>query len=179
MAQAAAASFAPLFWNPEAGCLYDVIAPDGARDASIRPNQIFAVSLPYGMLSPEQERQVVEVVQRELLTPGGLRTLSPRDPAYRGRYEGDARSRDAAYHQGTVWPWLMGPFITAYLKIHGEAGRARARNWIEWFRSHLTQGGLGQISEIFDGDFPEEPRGAIAQAWSIAELLRVAVEVLK
>jgi predicted glycogen debranching enzyme len=179
MADAAAASFCPLFWNPESNCLYDVIAPDGAPDASLRPNQIFAVSLPYSMLAADRARQVVDLVRRELFTPGGLRTLAPGDPAYRGRYEGDPRSRDGAYHQGTVWPWLMGPFITAYLKTHGEAGRAQAKTWIAGFNGHLTQAGLGQISEIYDGDFPEEPRGAIAQAWSVAELLRAALEVIQ
>jgi predicted glycogen debranching enzyme len=179
MAEEAAAAFAPLFWNREASCLCDVIAPDGTRDTSLRPNQIFAVSLPYTMLAPDQARQVVDCVDRELWTPGGLRSLSPRDPAYRGRIEGDQRSRDSAYHEGTIWPWLMGPFITAYLKTHGEAGRSDARAWITGFDHHLTQAGLGQISEIFDGDFPEEPRGAIAQAWSVAEWLRAAVEVIK
>jgi glycogen debranching enzyme len=167
-----------MFWNQGSGCLYDVV--DGeSRDASIRPNQIFAVSLPYSMLDADQARQMVDVIERELLTPYGLRTLSAADPAYRGRYEGDRWSRDAAYHQGTVWAWLMGPFITAYLKTHGEQGRAQARLWLDPFVAHLNQAGLGQISEIFDGDFPHEPRGAIAQAWSVAELLRVAAIVLK
>src|SRR5207302_496558 len=128
MAEAAAGSFRRLFWNPQAGCLYDVV--DGeSRDASLRPNQIFAVSLPYSMLDPKQSAQVVEMVERELLTPYGLRSLSPSDPAYRGRYEGDQRSRDGAYHQGTVWPWLMGAFFTACLKTRGEAGRAQAAAW--------------------------------------------------
>ncbi len=179
MAEAAAASFCKLFWNRELNCLYDVIAPDGAADASLRPNQIFAISLPHTMLDADQARQVVDLVERELLTPGGLRTLAQGDPAYRGRYEGDPRSRDGAYHQGTVWPWLMGPFITAYLKTRGEAGRTQAKTWIAGFASYLTQAGLGQISEIFDGDFPEEPRGAIAQAWSVGELLRAVLEVIK
>jgi predicted glycogen debranching enzyme len=179
MAEAAAASFSTLLWNAELNCLYDVVARDGIPDASLRPNQIFAVSLPHTMLTPDRARQVVDIVERELFTPGGLRTLSPSDPAYRGRYEGDQRSRDAAYHQGTVWPWLMGPFITAYLKTHGEAGRAQAKTWAMGCHSHLTQAGLGQISEIFDGDFPEEPRGTIAQAWSVAELLRAALEVIR
>ncbi len=177
IADDAAVSFAPLFWNGEMNCLYDVIGRDGARDASIRPNQIFAVSLPHALLSQQQARNVVDIVERELLTPGGLRSLSPRDPAYRGRYEGDQRSRDGAYHQGTVWPWLMGPFLAAYLKTHGAEGRPQARVWLDYFRGQLNRGGLGQIGEIYDGDFPEEPRGAIAQAWSVAELLRAAVEV--
>ena len=181
MADAAAASFTPLFWNAEAGCLCDVIARDGSRDTSIRPNQIFAVSLPYSMLSAGQQRQVVDLVERELQTPYGLRSLSPRDPAYRGRYEGDALSRDGAYHQGTVWPWLMGPFLTAWLKVHTgeEQAKSRAKKWLDPFREQLTRAGLGQMAEIFDGDFPHEPRGAIAQAWSVAELLRAALEMIQ
>jgi predicted glycogen debranching enzyme len=169
--------FNQVFWNEAAGCLYDVIDGD-ARDGSIRPNQIFAVSLRHTMLSREQARRVVEVIERELLTPYGLRTLAPGDPQYRGRYEGDQRSRDGAYHQGTVWAWLMGPFITAYLKVHGRTknGREKAAQWLGGFREHLSDAGLGQISEIFDGDAPHRPRGCIAQAWSVSELLRAAVE---
>jgi glycogen debranching enzyme len=121
---------------------------------------------------------VVEVIRRELLTPYGLRTLSPQDPQYKGRYEGDLRSRDGAYHQGTVWPWLTGPFITAYLKVNGwsEAAREQAAQWLIPFKRHLLEAGLGQVSEIFDADSPHHPRGCIAQAWSVAELLRTAVE---
>ena len=147
------------------------------RDPSIRPNQILAVSLGHSMLSEEHARQIVDAVERELLTPYGLRTLSPHDPRYRPRYEGDVRSRDSAYHQGTVWPWLMGPFITAYFKVNGrtEEVRQRVRQWLIPFRDHLNIAGLGQISEIFDGDPPHKPRGCIALAWSVAELLRVVV----
>jgi glycogen debranching enzyme len=118
------------------------------------------------------------VVERELLTPYGLRTLSPRDPQYRGRYEGDLHNRDSTYHQGTVWAWLMGPFITAYLKVHGRSAKAceQAATWFAGFGAHLNEAGVGQISEIFDGDAPHRPRGCIAQAWSVAEVLRTAVE---
>ena len=119
-------TFNRLFWNEAAGCLFDVIDGD-ARDASIRPNQVFAVSLPYSMLPREKARRVLQVVERELLTPYGLRTLSPRDPRYCPRYEGDPRSRDAAYHQGTVWPWLLGPFISAYLTVHDRTAAAKNR----------------------------------------------------
>jgi glycogen debranching enzyme len=130
------------------------------------------------MLSREKARRMVEVVERELLTPCGLRSLAPSDPQYRGRYEGDQRSRDGAYHQGTVWPWLMGAFITAYLKVNGRSKKSRQRTsqWLTGFREHLSDAGLGQVSEIFDGDAPHRPRGCIAQAWSAAELLRAAVE---
>jgi predicted glycogen debranching enzyme len=172
-------SFNRLFWNEAAGCLYDVI--DGARrDGAIRPNQIFAVSLPYSMLARDQAQGVVAVVERELLTPYGLRTLSPRDPQYRGRYEGDPHNRDSAYHQGTVWAWLMGPFITAYLKVHRRSPKAleQASIWLSGFGAHLNEAGLGQISEIFDGDAPHRPRGCIAQAWSVAEVLRAALETV-
>ena len=170
-------SFNRVFWNDAAGCLYDVVNGD-ARDGSIRPNQIFAVSLPHTMLPREKAKRVVEVVERDLLTPYGLRSLAPSDPQYRGRYEGDQWSRDGAYHQGTVWAWLMGPFITAYMKLNARTTKARqkATQWLAEFRTHLSNAGLGQVSEIFDGDAPHQPRGCIAQAWSVAELLRAAVE---
>jgi glycogen debranching enzyme len=170
--------FLQLFWNGTAGCLYDVIGDSGVPDASIRPNQIFAVSLPYPLLSSEQALHVVDVVEWELLTPYGLRTLSPRDPNYRGRYQGDARSRDGAYHQGTVWPWLLGPFLTSYVKVHDGTSEARRRadRFLDPLRAHLLEAGLGQISEVFDGDAPHRPGGCFAQAWSVAEVLRTYIE---
>jgi predicted glycogen debranching enzyme len=170
-------SFNQQFWNESAGCLFDVV--DGAaRDGSIRPNQILAVSLPHGMLPPARAARVVETVRRDLLTPYGLRSLAPRDAQYRGHYEGGPAQRDAVYHQGTVWAWLIGPFITAYLKVNGdEQGRRQAAQWLEGFCAHLREAGLGQVSEIFDGDAPHHPRGCIAQAWSVAELLRAAQAV--
>jgi predicted glycogen debranching enzyme len=170
-------SFNRFFWNKENECLYDVVN-GGAPDSSIRPNQILAVSLPHTMLSPERSRLVVEVAQKHLLTPFGLRSLAPSDPQYCGRYTGDPVSRDAAYHQGTVWPWLMGPFVTAYTKVHGggKPARRQAQSWLSAFKNHLADSGLGQVSEIFDGDAPHRPVGCIAQAWSVAELLRATVE---
>src|SRR5208282_5921427 len=131
MAAAANRSFNRLFWNETASCLYDVV-DGGPPDSSVRPNQIFAVSLPHGMLPPERARSVVEQVQKHLLTPYGLRTLAPTDPNYRGRYRGGPAERDGAYHQGTVWPWLLGPFITAYIRVNGgsEAARSQARAWL-------------------------------------------------
>jgi len=170
-------SFNRLLWNEKGGYLYDVIN-GGPPDASIRPNQIFAVSLPHSMLSPERAKQVVNVVEQHLLTPYGLRSLAPGDPHYRGRYTGDGASRDGAYHQGTVWPWLMGPFITAYIKINGgsEAARRQAELWLTPLKEHLSDAGLGHISEIFEGDAPHGPVGCIAQAWSVAEILRATVE---
>jgi predicted glycogen debranching enzyme len=177
MAVQAKRSFNLAFWNEEAGYLFDVVNGD-ERDASIRPNQILAVSLRYSMLSTERSKRVLEVVERELVTPYGLRSLAPSDPRYQGRYEGDQRRRDGAYHQGTVWAWLMGPFITAYLRVNGRTkeSRERAAQMLAGFREHLSDAGLGQISEIFDGDPPHQPRGCIAQAWSVGELLRVAVQ---
>ena len=170
-------SFNHLFWNQSGGYLYDVVN-GGPPDGSIRPNQIFAVSLPYSMLSPERAKRVVAVVQEHLLTPYGLRSLAPSDPQYHGRYTGDGASRDGAYHQGTVWPWLMGPFISAHIKINGgsKAARRQAEEWLAPLQEHLADGGLGHISEIFDGDGTHRPVGCIGQAWSIAEVLRAGVE---
>ena len=178
LAERARDQFLKIFWNDAAGCLYDVVAADGAPDASIRPNQVFAVSLPFPLLEGEHALQVVDVVEWELLTPYGLRTLSPRDPNYRGRFDGGPLTRDAAYHQGTVWPWLLGPFLTAYVKVHGgtEEARGRAGRFLDPLRAHLTEAGLGDISEVFDGDFPHRPGGCFAQAWSAAEILRTYLE---
>jgi len=170
-------SFNRLLWNEQGGYLYDVVN-GGPPDASIRPNQIFAVSLPYSMLSPERAKQVVDRVHQHLLTPYGLRSLAPCDPQYRGRYTGDGRSRDGAYHQGTVWPWLLGPFITAYLKVNGrsESALRQAEQWLTPLKEHLSEAGLGHISEICDGDVPHRPVGCVAQAWSVAEILWAIVE---
>ena len=177
MAQMTAWSFNRLFWNEQAGCLYDVVN-GGPPDSSLRPNQIFAVSLPHSMLSPERARSVVAAVQRQLLTPLGLRTLPAWDSRYVSHYGGDQLRRDSSYHQGTVWPWLLGPFITAYIRVAHNPTEAReiARLWIEDFADHLEIAGLGQISEVADADSPHFPAGCIAQAWSVAELLRAAVE---
>jgi predicted glycogen debranching enzyme len=179
MATVASSSFNRFFWNEDAGCLYDVT--NGGADPSIRPNQIFAVSLTHCMLSAERARAVVKAVQEHLLMPYGLRSLAASDPQYRGRYIGGPVERDGAYHQGTVWPWLMGPFITAYVKVNGgsEVCRRQAAAWLEPLRTHLAAGGLGQIPEIYDGDAPQRPRGCIAQAWSVGELFRTYVEDVK
>jgi predicted glycogen debranching enzyme len=173
----ACASFNDVFWNESTGCLYDVVDRD-RRDGSVRPNQIVAVSLPHSMLDLPRAKAVVAVVERELLTPRGLRTLAATDPRYQGRSVGGPVSRDRAYHQGTVWPWLIGPFVTAWMKVKpGRDSRATVTSWLAAFEGHLGEAGLGQISEIFDGDEPHEARGCVAQAWSVAELLRVAVDL--
>jgi glycogen debranching enzyme len=172
-------SFAPLFWNEDAGCLFDCVNDEG-RDGAIRPNQIFAVSLPHRLLSAEQEKRVVATVQRELLTPVGLRSLSRGDAQYRGIYIGDQWQRDSSYHQGTVWGWPIGGFFSAYLKVNRHSARAKAqvRTWMEPLQAHLDTAGLGSISEIFDGDAPHTPRGCFAQAWSVSEPLRVLLDEL-
>ena len=177
LADRAQSRFREIFWNEQAGCLYDVVGDNGP-DPAIRPNQIFAVSLPHPVLDQHLALRVVEVVEWELLTPYGLRTLSQKDPNYRGLFGGDPQSRDGAYHQGTVWPWLLGPFLTAYVKVHGHSSEARQRadQFLDALRGHLWQAGLGQISEVFQGDAPHRPGGCIAQAWSVAEILRTHVE---
>ncbi len=167
-------SFNGAFWNDDEQCLYDVVE-NGSRDASVRPNQILAVSLHHTMLDAERAARVLEKVEAELLTPVGLRSLSPNDPAYCPVYTGSPFDRDSAYHQGTVWAWLIGPFVDAYRKVHGRGGAAekRVREILKGCREHLEEAGVGQISEIFDADPPHTPRGCFAQAWSVAEVLRV------
>jgi predicted glycogen debranching enzyme len=173
-----ATSFADRFWYPEGEYLYDVIdGPDGAVDLqgrgvdpSLRPNQIFAVSLGTGLLNPARARAVVDVCAAELLTPVGLRSLAPRDPHYAGRYTGDSRQRDGTYHQGTVWSWLLGPFALAHYHVYGDPGQAVAL--LEGLANHLDEGCIGSISEIMDGDAPHSPRGCFAQAWGVSETLR-------
>jgi predicted glycogen debranching enzyme len=180
LADRARESFIRLFWNESTGCLYDVLDGD-SRDGSIRPNQIFAVSLFHGMLSREQATRVVATAEKHLLTPYGLRSLAPSDPQYRGRYEGNPFSRDSAYHQGTVWPWLIGPFLTAYLRVNGCSSKARqqAELWLAELRRYIGEEGLGQIPEVFGGDAPHRAGGCMAQAWSVAELLRTLVEEIQ
>jgi len=180
LAERARNRFLQVFWNEGENCLYDAVS-DGGPDGAIRPNQIFAISLPHPILPEDKAMRVLEVVEWELLTPYGLRTLSKRDSRYRGKYGGDPHSRDSAYHQGTVWPWLLGPFLTAYVKVHGatSGARERADRFLEPLRAHLWQAGLQQISEVFDGDPPHHPGGCIAQAWSVAEVLRAYIEDVK
>jgi len=166
MADQAHKSFAAQFWNAQTGCLFDV-----PGDASIRPNQLVALSLPHPILEDrEKAASILSVVERELLTPYGLRTLAPGDPQYRGQCTGGQAARDGAYHQGTVWPWLLGPYADACAYVRGTVNVAALIAPLEQFR---VDRGVGQIPEIFDGDAPHEPRGCIAQAWSVAEILRI------
>ncbi|MDP9174773.1 MAG: amylo-alpha-1,6-glucosidase [Planctomycetota bacterium] len=171
-------SFVRAFWLSPFRGLADVV--DGTRrDASIRPNQIFAVSLSNSPLSADQQRAVVETVRRELLTPVGLRTLARSDSRYRGTYRGSPRQRDEAYHNGTVWPWPIGAFLQAYLKVNEHSAESidQARRWLEPLLESMRHACIGQISEIFEGDEPHRPVGCFAQAWSIAETLRLALEL--
>ncbi|HYB85107.1 MAG TPA: amylo-alpha-1,6-glucosidase, partial [archaeon] len=177
MAENVKTSFSRVFWNSDANCLFDRIV-NGTPDASVRPNQIIAVALPESILSLDREKAIVRVVESELKTPFGLRTLSPLDSRYQGRYEGDQRSRDLAYHQGPAWPWLLGQFVSAYVKTSDNANTSReaAMGFLAPLREHLQGTGLGFIPELFDGDPPYRPRGCIAQAWSVAEVLRAYSE---
>jgi predicted glycogen debranching enzyme len=164
-------SFNRRFWYAEGGYLYDVVDGEPGDDAACRPNQVFAVSLPHPVLAPKYWGPVVEVVRERLLTPVGLRSLAPGHPDYKARYDGDLRARDAAYHQGTVWAWLIGPFLDAWLKVHPE-DQAGATRLLDGFRAHVSEACLGTISEVFDAEPPFTPRGCAAQAWSVAEVLR-------
>lgn len=180
MAGLARWSFNQVFWNDAQDCLYDVVdstAGSGKLDSSIRANQIFAVSLHHIMLAPDRAQKVVAAVREHLLTPYGLRTLAPSDPQYHGRYTGTPAQRDEAYHQGTVWPWLMGPFIAAFLRVNQDSDTAlqQATEWLQPLERYLLDGGVGQLPELFEGDPPHHPCGCLAQAWSVAELLRVRV----
>ena len=179
IAERAQESFIRRFWNADAECLHDVVDADhvpGRVDSSIRPNQIFAVGgLPGAIVENNCAAAIVKVIERELLTPMGLRTLGPTDLAYRGRYEGGVSERDAAYHEGTVWPWLIGPFVDAWLRVHGDDAiqhEAARRTFLAPLLTHLTIAGLGHVSEIADGDAPNAPRGCPFQAWSLGELIR-------
>lgn len=164
-------SFNERFWNSRANCLYDVIDGEDGDDDALRPNQLFAISLDHPVLDHSRWPAVLEVCQRHLITPVGLRSLAPGHPDYKAKYFGDLRARDAAYHQGTVWGWLIGPFIDAYLALHPE-DRVGARRFLEGFVHHLGEACIGSVSEVFDAEDPYTPRGCIAQAWSVAELLR-------
>ncbi len=176
----AIASFRTRFWYEDGGYLYDVIDGPEGSDASLRPNQLYAISLVDDLVPRDRAQQILCLVEEQLLTPVGLRTLSPHDPRYRGRYEGGVLERDRAYHQGTVWPFLLGPFVTAWIKVHGKNTSAlkQARSFLDGIGAHLKESCLGHVSEIFDAEAPHTPRGCYAQAWSVAEPLRALMEDL-
>jgi len=172
-------AFEARFWNEASGSLHDVVDVDhqpGKVDGSVRPNQIFAVGgLPVNLLPVDRARRVIDRVERELLTPLGLRSLAPSDSAYVPHYRGGVWPRDTAYHQGTVWPWLMGPFVEAWLKSRSgsESAKQEARQrFVAPLLAHLNQAGLGHVSEIADAESPHAPRGCPFQAWSLSELIR-------
>jgi predicted glycogen debranching enzyme len=172
-------SFNDRFWYAEGGYLYDVIdTPEEKRDPKCRPNQVLAIALPHPVLANERWESVMRVVRDRLLTPVGLRSLAPGDADYKSRYFGDLRARDAAYHQGTVWAWLVGPFIDAWLKVYPNDVEG-ARHALDGFIPHLDDACIGSISEVFDAQPPFTPRGCIAQAWSVAEVLRVWVKLAR
>jgi glycogen debranching enzyme len=174
-------SFAKKFWYEEGNYLYDVIEAEpgttsivDGNDYSCRPNQLLAISLKHPILAEAHWAEVLERAQAELLTPVGLRSLAPGSPGYVGRYFGDLRTRDGGYHQGTVWAWLIGPFVDAWLKVHpGQFDTAST--FLEGFNKHLSEGAIGTISEVFDAEQPHTSRGCISQAWSVAEVLRLTL----
>jgi predicted glycogen debranching enzyme len=175
LAAIARTSFNEKFWNERQAYLFDRL--DGRdKDPAVRPNALLAVSLPYEILDADRFKPVVDRALRDLLTPWGLRTLSPQDPSYRGRYEGGPGERDGAYHQGTAWPWLMGPFLTAYAKAYGAEVKHRLAGFLTTLSAHAAGPGMGFLPELADGDAPHRPNGCPAQAWSVAEILRVLWE---
>jgi predicted glycogen debranching enzyme len=185
LAEKARASFVARFWDEDRGCLHDVVDVEGRAgmvDGSFRPNQIFAVGgLPLVLLPPDRARRLVDVVEERLVTPLGLRTLERANHSYQGRHEGAAIWRDSSYHNGTVWPWLVGPFVEAWVRVRGSDMDTRREAWrrfLEPLWRHLDEAGLGHVSEIADGDLPYRPRGCPFQAWSLGEVLRLAHEVL-
>ena len=169
-------SFQQLFWYQKGAYLYDLIDASGIPDPTLRPNQLFAISLPFPIIEEEQSLEVLKIITEKLVTPVGLRTLPSDHPGYIGKYLGNPFERDASYHQGTVWSWLLGPYIDAIMHTESsrQKGRIKAKKIIEDFAFHLNEAGIGTVSEIFDGDAPHHPKGCIAQAWGVAEILRVA-----
>lgn len=176
----AIASFRKRFWHKQGGYLYDVIDGPEGNDASLRPNQLYAISLVDELVPHDRAQQILRLVKEQLLTPVGLRTLSPTDSRYRARYEGGVLERDSAYHQGTVWPFLLGSFVTAWIKVYGKNATVlkQARSFLDGIDTHVKEACLGQVSEIFDAEAPHAPRGCYAQAWSVAEPLRALIEDL-
>jgi predicted glycogen debranching enzyme len=172
-AEQAKKSFSEKYWYTDGKYLYDNIDESGKPDSSLRPNQVFALSLPFHLIEGKMAEAVLNIVRSRLYTPAGLRSLSPDDPNYKGNYGGNTLLRDTAYHQGTVWSWLLGPFIEAGMKTLGDQFKAEALAIIQRFTYHLNEGCIGTVSEIFDGDAPHYPRGCVAQAWGVAEILRV------
>jgi predicted glycogen debranching enzyme len=171
-------SFLEMFWDEKLGYLADYVNDDEGKNTFVRPNMVIAVSLPYSMLDKEQMKKILDVADKELVTPRGLRTLSPRNKFYKGLYQGDQEERDKAYHQGTVWPWLFGPFCEGWLKVYGQQGATKVKKLIYGLEEVMSEAGISTISEIHDGDPPHAPKGAISQAWSVGEVLRI-IDILE
>jgi len=165
-------SFIETFWSQEKAYCADYVA-GGFRDFAVRPNMVIAAALKYTPLTDEMIKSIIDITRKELLTAKGLRTLSPNDSSYKGIYEGDQPSRDSAYHQGTVWPWLLQFFCEAYLKIYKRSGLSLVKEIYNGFEPEMIEYGIGSIAEIYDGDPPHYPKGAISQAWSVGSLLRI------
>jgi predicted glycogen debranching enzyme len=166
------ASFIGEFWDESEGYLADYV-DDDFRDMSVRPNQVIAAALKYSPLTCEMKKSILDVAENELLTPRGLRTLSPKNSQYKGVYEGSQEQRDLAYHQGTAWPWLLEHFCKAYLDIHKQTGLSLVKKIYEGFEEEMSERGIGSVSEVYDGDPPHQGKGTISQAWSVAALLRI------
>jgi predicted glycogen debranching enzyme len=171
-------SFLELFWDEKAGYLADYVNDDEGKNMFVRPNMVIAVSLPFSMLDKEQMKKILDVADKDLVTPRGLRTLSPRNKYYRGIYLGNQEERDSVYHQGTVWPWLFGPFCEGWLKVYGQQGVAKVKKLVYGLEEVMSEAGISTISEIHDGDPPHAPKGAISQAWSVGEILRI-IDILE
>jgi predicted glycogen debranching enzyme len=171
-------SFLDIFWDEKLGYLADYVNDDEGKNFFVRPNMVIAVSMPYSMLDKEQMKKVLNVADRELVTPRGLRTLSPGNMHYKGCYRGSQEERDSAYHQGTVWPWLYGPFCEGWLRVYGLQGVQKVRKLIFGLEAVMSEHGVSTLSEIHDGDPPHSPQGAISQAWSVGEVLRI-IELLE
>ena len=171
-------SFLEMFWDEKLGCLADYVNDNEGKNLFVRPNMVIAVSLPYSMLDKDQMRKVLEVADKELVTIRGLRSLSPRNINYKGVCTGNQKERDSAYHQGTVWPWLYGPFCEGWLKVYGKQGVQRVKKLIYGMEEVMSEHGISTISEIHDGDPPHSPGGSISQAWSVGEILRI-IDILE
>jgi len=172
-----AGSFIQLFWDDEKGYLADYVR-DEITDLSVRPNQLLAASMPYSPLDDDKKQKLLEVITRELLTPKGLRTLAPNNPGYKGIYEGDQNTRDSIAHQGAAYPWLLGHYAEAYLKLYKKSGVDNIRKLFYGFEGDMQVHGIGTISELYDGDPPHYPGGALSFAWNVAELLRMEQLIL-
>jgi glycogen debranching enzyme len=165
-------AFIEKFTHPEKKIICDYVAKDHCS-WDVRPNMLFAASLPYSPLSNEQKKSILDIVKQELLTPRGIRSLSPKNPNYKSVYEGNVEARDQAYHQGTAWPWLLGAYADAHLKIHGKSGIQEMKHLLKGFEEEISHHGIGTISELYNGDPPHHGKGTISQAWSVAEIRRV------